>query len=81
MLSLLTLRTKTDRDARGWIAGRRRSPDDRRRGLSRGLNVQQHAREKYQAVHVRGPLVRLAAVLHRRRIFSCEQYGVVRWSV
>lgn len=36
------------------------------------LHVQQHAREKYQTIHVRGPLMRLAAVLHRRRVLSCE---------
>lgn len=36
------------------------------------LHVQQHAREEYQAVHVSGPLVRLAAVLHGRRVLSCK---------
>lgn len=47
---------------------------------ARRLHVQQHAREEYQAVHVSGPLVRLAAVLHGRRVLSCEQqcYGLVK---
>lgn len=36
------------------------------------LYVQEHTRKKYQTVHVSGPLVRLAAVLHRRRVLSCN---------
>lgn len=45
---------------------------DEAAAAARRLHVQQHAREEYQTVHVSGPLVRLAAVLHGRRVLSCE---------
>jgi len=35
------------------------------------LYVQQQAREENQTVHVSGPLMCLAAVLHRGRVLSC----------
>lgn len=37
------------------------------------LYVQQQAREENQTVHVSGPLMCLAAVLHRRRVLSCAR--------